>query len=523
MEALKRARARLARALRAARAWLFPDPGLPAPRLPGPLRGLWRLGLAVWWCLSLPLKLLWGAFSLVRARWRGRRYRRLRDLPIAVSFVLYTLTAALAGTALTLAVFRESEAVRGRVEQRYADAAVVYNVPEKGRYAVRNQGSLSTFTIYDEDDVQLEQFTVDHRRQIISYDATARAGYLAFAEDGEDEAISIYRGAYYGPHSFLVQPRYSAKDSSLRIASYAAAVLAVPLSYGGMLILCALLFYRRKLKKPFAILRQSSARIAQNDLDFSVSYDSRNELGQLVDSFENMRGALAENNRQMWRGMEERKRLNAAFSHDLRTPLTVLKGHAAMLLEGVEEGVPREEIVAEVNAMSGSITRLERYVDAMTSLQRLEDAEVRREDVPFDELANSLRDSAQILCARKRLRFQAESGAGGPVRVDREIVQQVFENVLANGVRYARSAIDIDVRAEAGALVIAVRDDGPGFTPVDLEKATHPFYRNKAEAGDHHLGLGLNICEILCQRHGGAIALANVPEGGGWVTVKFGY
>lgn len=517
MEALKRAGTRLKGALAALMTWLFPrrEPsereGTGLPRL------LYKLGLAVWWGLCLPFRLLWGVGQLLRKSWRNRRYRRFKDLPIAVTFVLYTLTAALIGTLVMLAVFNEARDVRSGIDLKYVNLSETHVVPEKGRYAVRNQGSLSTFTIYDEDDVALEQFTVDHRRQLVSYDVSAGSAYLAYdGEDGEDRAAS-----FYGPNGFVVTPRYSAADRSLRIASYAAAVLSVPLSYGGMLILCAVLFYRRKLKKPFLIIRQGSARIARNDLDFTVSYDSRNELGQLVDSFENMRGALAENNRELWRSMEERKRLNAAFSHDLRTPLTVLKGHVALLTEAVEDGADRAEIAAEVDAMSGSITRMERYVDAMASLQRLEDVEARREDVPFDSLTESLRDTAQILCAGKTLRFEAASDGPRTVRVDREIVQQVFENVLANGTRYARSALEVDVRAGNDGLSIDVRDDGPGFSAVDLEKATQPFYRNKAEAGNVHLGLGLNICKILCQRHGGDICLSNAPQGGALVRVRF--
>ena len=74
---------------------------------------------------------------------------------------------------------------------------------------------------------------------------------------------------------------------------------------------------------------------------------------------------------------------------------------------------------------------------------------------------------------------------------------------------------------EPGRLLVRVSDDGPGFSAVDLEKATDPFYRNKAAAGDNHLGLGLNICKILCQRHDGDIRLEN--DGGGCVTVSFGF
>lgn len=74
-----------------------------------------------------------------------------------------------------------------------------------------------------------------------------------------------------------------------------------------------------------------AGKIAENNLDFKIIYDKEDELGKLCVSFEKMRQALQESNEEMWRQMEERKRLNAAFAHDLRTPLTVLKGQSELL------------------------------------------------------------------------------------------------------------------------------------------------------------------------------------------------
>jgi len=97
------------------------------------------------------------------------------------------------------------------------------------------------------------------------------------------------------------------------------------------------IFYERELKRPFSILRKASERISENDLDFEIWYEKKNELGQLCSDFEGMRSALYESNREMWRSLEERKRLNSAFSHDLRTPLTVLRGYTDYLGKYVPE------------------------------------------------------------------------------------------------------------------------------------------------------------------------------------------
>lgn len=92
-------------------------------------------------------------------------------------------------------------------------------------------------------------------------------------------------------------------------------------------------FYLRKIKKPLAILDLASSRIAAGELEFIDEYDSRNEFGRLAESFETMRVSLHKANREMWQMMEARKRLNAAFAHDMRTPLTVLRGYSDFLLK----------------------------------------------------------------------------------------------------------------------------------------------------------------------------------------------
>ena len=132
-------------------------------------------------------------------------------------------------------------------------------------------------------------------------------------------------------------------------------------------------FWRRKLDGPIRTLTDASSRIARSDLDFHIEATSANELGRLCSSFEYMRAALDRSARETWAQMEERRRLNSAFAHDLRTPLTVLKGRAAMLASELPSGaLSGSEAAEEVKVMQRHIARLERYVDAMANVQRLE-------------------------------------------------------------------------------------------------------------------------------------------------------
>ena len=110
-----------------------------------------------------------------------------------------------------------------------------------------------------------------------------------------------------------------------------------------------------------------SDRILSDDLDFKVESSCTNELGQLCVSFEEMRKNLYESNYELWKSLEERKRLNSAFAHDLRTPITVLKGYADLVKQFSGRLSPEKQ--AEIlQKMSSQISRLEHYTEKMNCI-----------------------------------------------------------------------------------------------------------------------------------------------------------
>ena len=127
------------------------------------------------------------------------------------------------------------------------------------------------------------------------------------------------------------------------------------------LILTASLFYRCKLKEPLAILMDGANRMMQNDLDFIIPAVSEDELGQFCVTFETMRQSLLNSNRELWRQTEERKRLNAALAHDLRNPITVLKGSVKMAKHCAGTG-NTPQLMDDLERIDAYTGRIERYV-----------------------------------------------------------------------------------------------------------------------------------------------------------------
>ena len=285
-------------------------------------------------------------------------------------------------------------------------------------------------------------------------------------------------------------------------------IVATPLYSAFCIIAAALLFYRNRLKKPLAELRTASEKIANNDLDFSIDYDNNDELGQLCASFEIMRTTLADNFSKMWRQVEERKALNAAFAHDLRTPLTVLKGYNEMLQASEN---PQTQETATI--MGKHISRMESYVSSMSNLRRMEDAQPEYKLIDLQTVASSLYDSAKIVCAKngKELILQNDMPVS-QLSLDGAFVSQVSNNLISNAVRYARTAVTISFALRDNGLLLSVSDDGKGFDKNGLQKATSPYYTEESNHSEH-FGLGLYICKLLCEHHNGYLKIENTASG----------
>lgn len=304
------------------------------------------------------------------------------------------------------------------------------------------------------------------------------------------------------------------------IISYAQVIL-MPAWAIFCIAMAGITFYNRELKKPIDILLDASRQIADNQLDFKVEYNKQNELGMLCTAFDDMRSALYDNNLEMWRSLEERKRLNSAFSHDLRTPLTVLRGYTDFLGKYIPDGkITEEKLLSVISMMNGQISRLEHYTQKMNAVQKLEDIVPNECDILEEELFAALSETGRMICGDD-FRMNG-TPARKTIAVDTGLVMQVYENLISNAVRYAEKSVVVNCSISEDILTISVLDDGKGFTEEALKNAAQPFFRDEKEPDKTHFGLGLYICRILCEKCGGSLTVEN-HENGGKVTAQFFY
>lgn len=281
-------------------------------------------------------------------------------------------------------------------------------------------------------------------------------------------------------------------------------------------------FYKNKLKTPLQELKDASQMIADNELDFHVSYENKDEMGTLCKEFEMMRSALADNNRKMWRMIDDEKALRNAIAHDIRSPLSILRGYQEMLLEFVSaESIKTEDVIDILQTGMYQIDRIEHFTENMRKMSHLEQRELQCSEIELSELAKKIEAEAAMLSKKESKLCKVERvQEQNIVKVDEELVMEVTDNLLENAVRYAQKSIALQIKKKDGFLIISVEDDGIGFVDTE-EKVTEPFYHKNPQDDLKHFGLGMYISRIFCEKHGGNLKIYNARQGGAHVEALF--
>ena len=284
--------------------------------------------------------------------------------------------------------------------------------------------------------------------------------------------------------------------------------------------LCAWWFYHKILEPPITVLMAATTHIQDRDLNFQINFDGQDELGQLCAAFEKMRQTLYENNRQMWSMLEERRALQASVAHDLRNPIAIMTGYVEYLQENSRGGTLTEEKLEKALSNLGiTAERMGRYTDTMRDLGAIEETEVHRREVELPDFLQHMADSLSILFQNTQVHFSCDLHVPkGRAVLDGELLYRVLENLISNALRFAEREIGLTFCLEHGILSATVTDDGPGFSDKLLQKKTALFYSE--DTSGQHLGLGLAVSRMLCQKHGGTIELSNQPPHGACVKAS---
>jgi signal transduction histidine kinase len=317
------------------------------------------------------------------------------------------------------------------------------------------------------------------------------------------------------PDGVLLQVGRSTDSRTVLLAPLRRTFLEV----GGAVLLVGLavgfLAARRATRPLHQVVETARRIIATGALDARVpAPGGRDDVAELVLHF----NTVLDRNASLVRSMREALD-NAA--HDLRTPLTSLRGAAELAL-----GHP-EDAAAAREALADCVERADEVLHLLRTLMEVSEAEagmLRLERSPCDlrDIAGRAIDLYAEVAESKGQVLTLATGAAVPLSADPVRLRQAIANLVDNAVKYTPSGGRIAVTAEArdGAAVVEVRDSGPGVPADEQARVWERLYRGDQSRSQSGLGLGLSLVRAIVAAHGGSTAVGNAAEGGAVFTLR---
>ncbi len=291
-------------------------------------------------------------------------------------------------------------------------------------------------------------------------------------------------------------------------------IMSIPTSIGASILVAY--FMAKKALKPVDQIRKIAVRISSSNLDERIDIGRRrDELSRLGKTFNDMISRLKD-------AFQRVNQFSSDVSHELKTPLTILKGETEVALR--KERDPeyyRSLLVSNLE----EIDRMSRIIDDLLLLSKAdrEGVQLHLDDVRLRELITGVCVDMKVVADRKDVDLRVQHLEDVKVRGDELKLRRMLCNIVDNGIKYTQKggAVEVSTYLENGYVAINVRDNGVGISSEDLKYVFDRFYRadrsRKRESGS---GLGLSISKWIAEIHQGSIEVMSKPMEGSLFTIK---
>lgn len=415
----------------------------------------------------------------------------------------------------------------------------------------------------------ISQAQVSYER--IRHDAAERALYTQFRERWNDyravvnqmlelsrsgrktEAISTYmttsRLAYNAASDALGQLTKHAVTNAQTAAGRVAVayqearwLIVIAMICAAVLVVGALVYISRSISSPLLHLAGYMHRLAANDTDIEVRGTERHdEIGEMARAavvFRNnaielmvTQRALAQQASMLEEKLAAERHLTqlqrnfvSMASHEFRTPLTIIDGHAQRLNK-LRDRIGVEEIVTRAGKVRAAVLRMTHLIDNLLTSTRLLESGAglyfHPQDLDLREVVHDVcqlhRESAPSSRIMEDLSHDSLRIVGDP-----KLLSQVFDNLLSNAIKYSPGGggVGIALRAEDGGVAVAVEDRGIGIPPADVGRLFERYFRGSNVSGIVGTGVGLNLVKMVVDLHGGSVMVESEEGKGSRFTVR---
>lgn len=288
------------------------------------------------------------------------------------------------------------------------------------------------------------------------------------------------------------------------------------------------------LQKRLNVLKETAERVEREDLDFDREYSDIQEVDHVLGALYQMKEALQKSLKEQWDIKRQKEDQIASLAHDIKTPLTIIRGNTELLLEEETEEEKREwdqEILDNVREIERYLQILQRTIRQFDgepnrgSKDGQEEKKEEQKNFPASFWIQEICERAQALGRTKKLQICCRAADTDKMIYGRkEECSRALWNIVSNGVDFSPlgGELLIEIKESGEFLAVTVTDDGPGFTKEGLAHATEQFYQaDKSRTRKDHYGMGLYIASEIMKEYKGFLQLENAEGRGGKVSLYF--
>ena len=259
-------------------------------------------------------------------------------------------------------------------------------------------------------------------------------------------------------------------------------------------------------------LQEAAKRVQSGDLDFELKPEGNDEMGQLIQAFEDMRARLKENAEEKIQSDRESKELISNISHDLKTPITAIKGY----VEGIRDGVADtpEKMDKYLGTIYNKANEMNLLINELTLYSKIDTNRIPYNFAPisvnayFDDCAEDL--AMELEAKNVEFGYFNYVDSDQMIIADPEQLKRVINNIVSNSLKYTerdKRKINLRVKDVGDFIQVELEDNGKGIAAKDLPHIFERFYRTDASRNSSKggSGIGLSIVKKIIEEHGGKI------------------
>ena len=321
---------------------------------------------------------------------------------------------------------------------------------------------------------------------------------------------------------YYVQMSYQSEFLNQNFPSPETIMIVTFIIFYFSIVLIITTIYAKSLNKHLKPLMQATEKIKEQDLDFEIKYSGIKEFNDVLLSISDMKSELNKSLNQQWNIEQVRKQQISALAHDIKTPLTIIKGNAELMSDSTLDSEQQEY----VDYISKSTRQIDQYIKTLINISNSEKALfLQLESIDSGNFINTIHDQLEAISNIKGLKVEfTKIDVPTEIIIDEELLKRAIMNVISNAVYYSpyNGKIYFEVKSLDNKINFITTDSGKGFTNEDIKYATKQFYMGDcSRASKIHFGMGLYITQAFVNLHGGTIHMDNsIVTGGAQVTIE---